>query len=107
MFDFEVIEDESELESERKQSSFPKASNYCDCGTRLDGGYCRNDDCDWDSSIETKLCTSCGNCVDPEHCVWSITCPVCGSPPKENCHEGTKLVGLHEERWNHAGSSWR
>jgi len=76
----------------------------CDCGWKLDNGYCRNPDCPWDAPVETFSCEWCGNCEDPEHCVWSVTCPVCSSLPKKLCMEGNKLVGLHQERWDYAGS---
>lgn len=71
----------------------------CDCGSKLDNGSCLNPECEWDAPEETFPCKWCGCCSDPSKCVWSIICPICNSKPKEHCVEGTKLVGLHPERW--------
>lgn len=79
----------------------------CVCGSPLDMGYCRSPDCKWDAVEETFPCDWCGCCPDPKHCVWSVTCPICASPPKSHCKEGTKLVGLHGERWSAAGITWQ
>jgi hypothetical protein len=105
MFDFEIVEDLTEVEPDAYD---PKPrTGTCECGMVLDKGYCRNDACEWDRPEPMYDCRWCGFCADPEHCVWSVVCPVCGSEPKTMCVEGTKQVGLHEERWVKSGGSYR
>lgn len=79
-----------------------KPNLICDCGTPLDEGYCRNPDCPWDPIVEVYPCVWCGCCPDPKHCVWGVTCPVCGAEPKQHCHERGVIVGLHRDRWRSA-----
>lgn len=83
-------------------------SSTCECGSVLQNGYCRNPACKWDAVEETVFCPHCGNCQDPEHCVWAIQCPTCFAPQHEHCldERGAK-TGLHQERWDLAGSDWR
>jgi len=61
---------------------------------------------DWPDE-EVFVCPHCGSCKDPDHCVWGVQCPECFSPPHELCldERGAK-TGLHQARWDHAGSSW-
>lgn len=73
----------------------------CDCGTKLNNGYCLNPECEWDAPEEVFDCEWCGCCPDPEHCVWSVTCPICQAIPKQHCKQGTKIIGLHAERWEY------
>jgi hypothetical protein len=82
-------------------------SGECVCGSKLDNGYCLNPECEWDAPEDVFDCEWCGCCPDPEHCVWSVTCPICESLPKKHCVEGTKLIGLHRERWEYAGGSFQ
>lgn len=80
----------------------------CECGWELDNGYCRNPECEWDAVEDTVFCPHCGNCTDPEHCVWGIQCPICYSPPHAAClDERGGKTGLHQERWDLAGRDWR
>jgi len=74
-------------------------SFLCVCGSKLEMGYCLNPECEWDALEETFPCEWCGCCANPKHCVWSVKCPICSSDPKKHCVEGTKLIGLHKERW--------
>lgn len=72
----------------------------CECGSRLDNGYCRNPDCPVDSPIETYECPACGNCPTPDKCVASISCPVCSSGVGMLCLDlRGGYTGYHEERW--------
>lgn len=63
---------------------------------------------DEDDGIEVFICEHCGSCEDPQHCVWGVQCPKCFAPPHEHCLDDRgALTGLHQERWDHAGSDWR
>lgn len=78
----------------------------CVCGSKLEMGYCPNPECEWDAPEEVFDCEWCGCCPNPKHCVWSVQCPVCKSEAKKQCVERTKLVGLHQERWDASGSKY-
>lgn len=55
-----------------------------------------------------QVCSHCGWCDDPDHCVWGVQCPECCAPPHEQCLDGRGgITGLHQERWNYAGKDWR
>lgn len=57
--------------------------------------------------VETFFCPHCGNCEDPEHCVWGVQCPKCCAPQHEHCLDDRgALTGLHQERWDYAGRHW-
>lgn len=75
----------------------------CECGWKLDNGYCRNPDCEWDAQVEVFVCPHCGSCEDPEHCVWGVQCPECYAPPHQHCLDDRgAMTGLHQERWDYA-----
>ncbi len=52
--------------------------------------------------VITYDCEHCGNCENPSQCVWGVQCPTCGADKSEQCCQGTRLVGLHEDRWSYA-----
>lgn len=76
----------------------------CECGSKLEMGYCLNPECKHDAPVEVFDCEWCGCCPDPARCVWSVTCPLCSALPSEMCHAGSRLTGLHKERWESLGS---
>jgi hypothetical protein len=96
----------AEPEVKRLVALMSAPSGECVCGSKLDNGYCPNPECEWDAPEEVFDCQWCGCCPNPEHCVWSVTCPLCNAVAKKHCVEGSKLVGLHRERWSHAGRSF-
>lgn len=72
----------------------------CECGTRLDNGYCRNEDCPHDRDDRVYVeCEWCGWCPDPDNCVWRHECPKCGAAPSTQCTRQGGLDPLHSERW--------
>lgn len=55
--------------------------------------------------VEVELCEHCGACEDPKHCVWSVQCPECFAPPRQQCTAPNGgLTGLHEKRHKYANS---
>lgn len=100
---FEIVEDLAELEDIKDVVSI---NLVCKCGSELEMGYCVNPDCDWDLPEETYPCDFCGCCPNPNKCVWSISCPICNALAKQHCHDGNKIVGLHEERWKASGTDY-
>lgn len=76
------------------------ADPTCGCGTKLDNGYCRSGDCSVDAPVEVFGCDSCGSCCNPNRCVSSVACPLCGSQTGNLCLDGRGgLTGYHEARW--------
>lgn len=58
--------------------------------------------------VEMRDCEYCGNCEEPDNCVYGVQCPQCEALPREQCSEGRRVVGLHEARHKHANSPyWR
>lgn len=54
-------------------------------------------------------CDVCGWCATPGRCVWSVACPRCEAARGQPCRTPgtTRLEGLHEERWEASGTTWR
>jgi Zn finger protein HypA/HybF involved in hydrogenase expression len=93
--DFEIVEDFSEIEE-------PDV---------LHGGSVTNGEELED--VELFHCNYCGSCIDPDTCVFGVSCPKCNAPERQLCREqsgSNRLVGLHEERWRLAKGreyAWR
>lgn len=95
---FEIVEDLTELETTTSSRSRPK---------RIEHNFVGYEEVE---DVVLLDCIHCGSCVDPDTCVWSVVCPKCNSGPSQLCKEGSRLVGLHEERWELAKGTelaWR
>ena len=76
-------------------------THTCECGSRLENGYCRNEQCPRDWPGKTYGCDACGHCSTPGKCVVSIECPFCSVGISELCLDSRNSpTGYHEERWN-------
>ena len=100
--DFEIITKEefesSGVDIARKDASILR----CDTDEGKSGLSSRSLDV---STPEMQLCQWCGWCEDPDHCVWSVQCPVCCAPQMQQCTASDgRITGLHQERWDYAGN---
>lgn len=86
------------LLSEQPRNVRKQVNLICTCGNALEMGYCTN----CDPVEEVKDCEWCGCCPNPDHCVWSVTCPICKAEPREQCVAQNGFTGLHSERWEAA-----